>query len=107
MPPEVLKELPSYAPDVQKNRATAREIMGKPGYGPDDRLKITVSTRDLPYYRDPAVILIDQLKEVYIDASASRSTRPGISRRSCARTTSGDTGGVTQPPRVNAFCALT
>jgi peptide/nickel transport system substrate-binding protein len=67
MPPELLKELPSYDPDVQKNRATAREIMGKLGYGPDNRLKITVSTRDLPYYRDPAVILIDQLKEVYID----------------------------------------
>jgi hypothetical protein len=47
MPPELLKELPSYAPDMQKNRATAREIMGKLGYGPDGRLKITVSTRDL------------------------------------------------------------
>jgi len=27
-----------------------------------------VSTRDIPPYRDPAVILIDQLKEIYIDA---------------------------------------
>ncbi len=26
-----------------------------------------MSTRDIPPYRDPAVILIDQLKEVYID----------------------------------------
>ena len=24
--------------------------------------------RDLPFFRDPAVILIDQLKEVYIDS---------------------------------------
>jgi peptide/nickel transport system substrate-binding protein len=67
MPPELLRELPGYDPDVQKSRSTAREIMGKLGYGPDNRLNITVSTRDLPYYRDPAVILIDQLKEVYID----------------------------------------
>jgi peptide/nickel transport system substrate-binding protein len=37
------------------------------GYGPDNRLKIKVSTRNTPFYRDPAVILIDQLKEVYID----------------------------------------
>ena len=37
------------------------------GYGADKKLKIKVSTRDLPFYRDPAVILIDQLKEVYID----------------------------------------
>jgi peptide/nickel transport system substrate-binding protein len=41
--------------------------MGKLGYGPDNRLKIKVSTRDTPFYRDPAVILIDQLKEVYIN----------------------------------------
>ena len=37
------------------------------GYGPDKRLKVNVTTRDLPLYRDPAVLLIDQLKEVYID----------------------------------------
>jgi peptide/nickel transport system substrate-binding protein len=37
------------------------------GYGSDRRLKIKVSTRDLPPFRDPAVILIDQLKEVYFD----------------------------------------
>jgi peptide/nickel transport system substrate-binding protein len=67
MPPDLLKELPGYDPDVQKNRAQARQIMEKFGYGPDHRLKIKVSTRDLPSFRDPAVILIDQLKEVYID----------------------------------------
>jgi len=68
MPPEMLRELPGYAPDVEKNRAQARQIMEKLGYGPDKRLPIKVSTRDLPFYRDPTVILIDQLKQVYIDA---------------------------------------
>jgi peptide/nickel transport system substrate-binding protein len=67
MPPELVKELPGYDPAVQKNRAQAREIMEKLGYGPDNRLKVKVTTRDLPALRDPAVILIDQLKEVYID----------------------------------------
>jgi peptide/nickel transport system substrate-binding protein len=67
MPPDLLKELPGYDPDVQKNRAQARHIMEKLGYGPDNRLKIKVSTRDLPPFRNPAVILIDQLKEVYFD----------------------------------------
>ena len=67
MPPDMLKTLPGYDPDVQKNRAQARQIMEKLGYGPDNRLQIKVTTRDLPYFRDPAVILIDQLKEVYID----------------------------------------
>jgi len=67
MPAELLQQLPGYDPDVQKNRAQARAIMEKLGYGPDNRLKIKVSTRQLPIFRDPAVILIDQLKEVYID----------------------------------------
>jgi peptide/nickel transport system substrate-binding protein len=68
MPPDVLKTLPGYDPDVQRNRAEAREIMRKLGYGPDKRLALKVSTRNIPPFRDPAVILIDQLKEVYIDA---------------------------------------
>jgi peptide/nickel transport system substrate-binding protein len=42
--------------------------MEKHGYGPDKQLSIKVSTRNIPPYRDPAVILIDQLKHVYIDA---------------------------------------
>ena len=41
--------------------------MEKLGYGPDKRLPVTVSTRDVSYYRDPAVILIDQLKQIYMD----------------------------------------
>ena len=67
MPPEILQALPGYSPDVARSRAEARNIMEKLGYGPDNRLKIKVSARDTPFYRDPAVILIDQLKEVYID----------------------------------------
>jgi peptide/nickel transport system substrate-binding protein len=41
--------------------------MQKAGYGPDKRLAIKVATRNIPTYRDPAVILIDQLKTIYID----------------------------------------
>ncbi|TMJ51745.1 MAG: peptide ABC transporter substrate-binding protein, partial [Alphaproteobacteria bacterium] len=68
MPPGLLKTLPGYGPDVQKNRGEARAIMQKLGYGPDKRLQIKLSARDIPFFRDPAVILIDQLKEIYIDA---------------------------------------
>ncbi len=67
LPPDVLQTLPGYGADVQKNRAEARRIMQRLGYGPDNRLKIKVATRDIAPYRDPAVILIDQLKEAYID----------------------------------------
>ena len=65
--PAILKTIPGYGPDVEKNRAEARKLMEKAGYGPNNRLKIKVSTRNLPVYRDPAVILIDQLKQIYID----------------------------------------
>jgi peptide/nickel transport system substrate-binding protein len=68
LPPEVLQTLPGYGGDVQENRAAARRIMQSLGYGPDKPLKIKVSTRDIPPYRDPAVILIDQLKQIYIDS---------------------------------------
>ncbi len=68
MPPEVLQTLPGYGPDVEKNRAEARKIMEKLGYGPDKRLAIKISTRNFPAWRDPAVILISHLKEIYVDA---------------------------------------
>jgi peptide/nickel transport system substrate-binding protein len=67
MPPEVLKDVPGYGPDVAANRAEAHKIMGKLGYGPDKRLSFKVSARNIPIFRDPAVILIDQLKSIYID----------------------------------------
>jgi peptide/nickel transport system substrate-binding protein len=67
MPPEMLRTLPGYDPDVQKNRAEARALMEKLGFGPDRRLRVKTVTRDLPDFRDNAVILIDQLKEIYID----------------------------------------
>src|SRR5262249_24494400 len=68
MPADLLRTLPGYDPDIQKNRAQARQIMAKLGYGPDKRLAITVSTRNLAGYRDAAVVLMDQLKEIYFDA---------------------------------------
>ena len=42
--------------------------MPKLGYGPDNRLQVKLSTRNIPAYRDPAVILLSQLREVYIGA---------------------------------------
>jgi peptide/nickel transport system substrate-binding protein len=68
MPAELMQKLPGYDPDVEKNRTEARNIMESAGYGPGNRLKLKVSTRNIPPYRDPAVILLDQLKRIYIDA---------------------------------------
>ncbi len=68
MPADLMQTLPGYHPDVENNRAEARKIMEGAGYGPGNRLKLKVSTRNIPPYRDPAVILLDQLKRIYIDA---------------------------------------
>jgi len=67
LPPEILASLPGYGPDVAANRAAARQLMEKHGYGPDKRLSVKVATRNIPQFRDPAVIMIDQLKQIYID----------------------------------------
>ncbi len=67
LPPEILRTIPGYGPDVQANRAEARKLMEKLGYGPAKHLAVKISTRNIPVYRDPAVILIDQLKDIYID----------------------------------------
>ena len=67
LPKDMLATVSGYGPDVKKNRDEAMQLMQKAGYGPANRLKIKISTRNIPIYRDPAVILIDQLKEIYMD----------------------------------------
>src|SRR6201991_1185467 len=67
MPKEMLETIPGYGPDVEANREQARKLMQKAGYGPDKRLAAKAATRNIAIYRDPAVILIDQMKSIYID----------------------------------------
>ncbi|HEV2189395.1 MAG TPA: ABC transporter substrate-binding protein [Stellaceae bacterium] len=69
MPADMLKTLPGYDPDIGKNHAQAREIMQQLGYGPDKHLAVTVTTRNVASYRDPSVILIGQLKDIWIDGT--------------------------------------
>jgi peptide/nickel transport system substrate-binding protein len=68
MPQAMLETLPGYGPDVSKNREEARALMRKHGYGPDNRLKLKVFTRDIPTFRDPALLMSDQMREIYIDS---------------------------------------
>jgi peptide/nickel transport system substrate-binding protein len=107
MPPEILRELPGYDPDVQKNRAQARQLLQQHGYGPDKRLKVKVTTRDLPFYRDPAVLLIDQLKEVYIDGELetvdTTAYFPKIRRKDFAVGLNLQTSGPDPDPTFDIF----
>jgi peptide/nickel transport system substrate-binding protein len=101
MPPNMLATLPGYDPDIAKNRAGARNIMEKLGYGPDNRLAVTLSSRNIPAYRDPAVILIDQLKEIYIDAELepveTANWFPKIYRKDYTIAINGTESGVDDP----------
>ena len=67
MPKEMMQKLPGYDPDVAKSRAEAHKTMQGLGYGPDKHLGVKISARNLAIYRDPAAILIDQLKNIWID----------------------------------------
>ena len=107
MPPDQVKQLPGYDPDVAKNRAEARQIMKTLGYGPDHKLQIKVSASDVRFYRDPAVVLIDQLKEVYIDGEldAIDSTRyyPKILRGEFTVGLNLQTSGPDPDPIIDLF----
>src|SRR6516162_8860981 len=105
--PDQLKQLPGYDPDIAKNRAQARQIMEKLSYGPDNHLKIKVSASDIRFYKDTAVVLIDQLKEVYIDGEleAIDSTRyyPKIMRHEYTVGLNLQTSGPDPDPILDLF----
>jgi peptide/nickel transport system substrate-binding protein len=101
MTPETLHALPGYGPDVAKNREQARAIMRKLGYGPDNRLAVKLSTRNVPGYRDAAVVAISQLREVYVDAELdivdTANYFPKIMRKDYKLAVEVSTGGLDDP----------
>ena len=68
LPADMLRALPGYDGNTEANRAKARRLMEGQGYGAEKRLTVKLAARNVPQHRDPAVILIDQLKSIYIDA---------------------------------------
>jgi peptide/nickel transport system substrate-binding protein len=81
--------------------------MQKLGYGPDHRLPIKVTTRDWSIYRDPAVLLIDQLKQVYIDGEPeiidTAQYFPKIQRKDFSVALNFQTAGPDPDPIVHLF----
>ena len=68
MPDEMVSQLTGFGADTKTNIADAQAVMQKLGYSEEKPLPIKIQTRNLPTYRDPAVILVDQLKKIYISA---------------------------------------
>ena len=100
MPPEVLHSLPVT---VQTLRATVlkRGIMERLGYAPGKRLAVKVRTRDVPGYRDAAVIAISQLREIYIDGELevidTANWFPRVIRKDYTVGVTVSEGGVDEP----------
>jgi peptide/nickel transport system substrate-binding protein len=61
-------KLPGFG-DPAKQKAEAKKLLAEIGYGSSKPLKVTVSTRAIPTYVDIASYVIDQLRQVGIDAT--------------------------------------
>src|SRR5260370_37853175 len=81
--------------------------MEKLGYGPNSPLKIKISASDISFYRNPAVLLIDQLKQVYIETELESidSTRyyPKIMRQEFTVGLNLQTSGPDPDPILDLF----
>jgi peptide/nickel transport system substrate-binding protein len=101
MPAEMLRDMPGFDPDVKKSREKARAVMAAKGFSAANPLKLKLSTRNLPTYRDASVILISQLKEIYIDAELqlveTAQWVPKLIRRDYALAVSQVGNGVDDP----------
>jgi peptide/nickel transport system substrate-binding protein len=67
LPAAEVAKLPGMG-DATKQKAEARTLLADAGFGPGNPLKLTVSTRAIAIYVDPASWMVDQLRQVGIDA---------------------------------------
>jgi peptide/nickel transport system substrate-binding protein len=65
---EELAGLPGTG-DPAKQKADARRLLAEAGYGPGRPLRIVVSSRAITQYIDTAAYVIDQLKQVGVEAT--------------------------------------
>jgi len=107
MPPEEVSNLPGYGLDIEKKRAEGRQIMQPLGYNETNPLKIKVTTRNIPPFRDPAVLLIDQLKHVYVEGELevvdTPQYYPRILRKDFTVALNLQTSGPDPDPILNIF----
>src|SRR5215831_9488700 len=61
-------KLPGFG-DPAKQKAESKKLLAEAGFGPSNPLKINVSTRAISIYVDIASYIIDQLKQVGIEAT--------------------------------------
>jgi peptide/nickel transport system substrate-binding protein len=84
LPAEELAKLPGYG-DPERRQEEARKLLKEAGYGPENPLRVTMSTRAIAIYVDLASFVIDQLKRVGIEATLEQVEtgvwHPKVTRR--------------------------
>jgi peptide/nickel transport system substrate-binding protein len=79
-----LAKLPGYG-DAEQQQEEARRLLREAGYGPDRPLRVTMSTRAIALYVDLASFVIDQLRQVGIEATLEQVEtgvwHPKVTRR--------------------------
>ncbi len=68
LPETAQAKLPGFG-NPAANRVEAKRLLAEAGYGPEKPLKLAVSTRGVARYVDIASFVIDQLKQVGIEAT--------------------------------------
>ncbi len=68
LPAAEVAKLPGMG-DPAKQKAEAKQLLAAAGFGPGSPLKVTVSTRTLAIYVDTASWMVDQLRQLGIEAT--------------------------------------
>ncbi len=63
-----LRQLPGYG-DPAEAKAQAKKLLAEAGYGPSHPLKLEMATRAIPIYLDFASFVINELKQVGVEAT--------------------------------------
>ncbi len=84
LPDAELRTLAGYR-DPAKDKAEAKLLLAKAGYGPDKPLRVDLVTRTLPIYLDLASFVVDQLRLIGMEATLKQLDTaawfPALSRR--------------------------
>jgi peptide/nickel transport system substrate-binding protein len=100
LPEPELRKLPGYG-DATRGKAEARRLLAAAGFGPGRPLKVEMITRTTPIYVDQASFVVDQLKQIGVEATLRQVDTaawfPTLSRRDFLIAANLTAGGFDDP----------